>query len=54
MSEPWESSLYPIVKNTLEENTDDEELSDDRINQIANKICRKFDALYIITKRSEP
>lgn len=53
MSEPWESSLYPIVKKHMEGNIDEDCVSDDEVNRINNLICQEFDKKYIITKRSE-
>lgn len=53
MSEPWEISLYPIVKKHMEDNILEEYVSDGQINRINNLICQEFHDKYIITKRSE-
>ncbi len=51
MSETWETSLYPIVKKHMENNIDEESLSDDEINRINNDICQEFDKKYKIEKK---
>ena len=54
MSEPWETSLYPIVKKHMEDNISEDDVSDDEIVRINNLICQEFHEKYVITKRSEP
>ena len=54
MSEPWEISLYPIVKKHMEDNISEDDLSDDEIVHINNMICNAFHDKYVITKREEP
>jgi len=53
MSEPWEISIYPIVKDVILDNTDDEQLSEKEVNRIANIICQKIDKEYSIEKKKE-
>lgn len=51
MNEPWETSIYPIINQVLLDDIDEEDVSDEEINIITNKICQKIDKEYIIQKR---
>ncbi len=51
MSEPWETSIYPIVKDVILNNTDDEQLSEEEVNRIANIICERINIKYIIERK---
>lgn len=53
MSEPWEASLYPIIKDVLENAIDEDSLSDEEVNKLNNEICKRFHEKYVITRRSE-
>ncbi len=51
MSEPFETTLYPIVKNILMDNTDESDVSDEEITILTNMICNAFNKKYKIEKK---
>ena len=51
MNEPWEISIYPIIKSYLMDNIDEDDLTDDEVNVLTNRICQVIDKKYVIEKR---
>jgi len=51
MNEPWETSIFPIIKDYLMDNVSEDDLSNDEIVELSNRICKAIDKKYVIEKR---
>ncbi len=51
MNKPWEISIYPIIKNYLMDNIDEDNMTDNQVINLTNLICQEIDKKYIIEKR---
>ncbi len=51
MSEPFETTLYPIVRDILMDNIDEDKVSDKEITILTNMICNAFNKKYKIEKK---
>ena len=47
----WETTIYPIVKDVLENNTAEEDISDKEVVILSNMICQTIDKKYKIEEK---